>query len=154
MKNLYLENARIIFRNFRGDAGQYNKNGDITFSVVLEEEDALRLTDEGWNIKRTKGNPDEGVEPIYHLPVTARFEYYPPKVYLIQDGRKIQLEAEDCAILDQVAFANVDLVIRPYEYHLPSGESGVKAYLSKGFFTEDMDVFDKKYAKYDTFVEE
>lgn len=153
MKNLYLENARIIFRNFRGETGAYNKNGDITFSVVLEEEDALQLTDEGWNVKRTKGRPEEGIEPIYHLPVTARFENYPPKVYLIQGDRKMQLDENDCGILDQISFANVDLVIRPYEYHLGTGESGIKAYLSKGYFTEDMDEFDRKYAKYDSFVE-
>ena len=51
-QNLFIENARIFFKNFGGAPTKFNpKGGKRTFCVAIEPEDAISLKKDGWNIK-------------------------------------------------------------------------------------------------------
>ena len=43
-----LKNSNIIYRNFSGRTSQYNKNGDLKFTIVIPDPDvAQKLANDG-----------------------------------------------------------------------------------------------------------
>ncbi len=147
-KNITIENARIIYRNFSGTESKYNPKGSRNFSVVLEEPVALELKKDGWNVKPLRKRDEEDPQR-YHLPVSVVFGVYPPKVVAIQGKKKVTLTDETVATLDWADIYSADLIIRPrnWENH---GVTGVKAYLKCGYFLIEENELDKKYAEYDS----
>lgn len=144
-KNLAIENARIIFRNFSGKAGQYNNAGNRNFCVVIEDPKlASALVKDGWNVRYLKPRNDEE-EPQPYLQVAARFDNYPPKIVLISSNGKTVLSEEEVNILDWADIANVDLIINPSHYNV-NGKEGIKAYLKSMYVTIQEDEFEHKYA--------
>ena len=53
-----MESVRIIFRNFSGKEGQYNREGDRNFAVLLDDAVAERMAADGWNVKWLKPRED------------------------------------------------------------------------------------------------
>ena len=58
MNNIIFEDAKVIFPNFGGLEGRYNRAGNRCFSVMVTDQNgnpdtelAMQLKDEGWNIK-------------------------------------------------------------------------------------------------------
>lgn len=142
------ENARILFRNFRGAESKYNRAGDRNFCVIIDNpEDAKKLTDEGWNVK-TLPATDEYEDETYYIMVSVSFKYRAPDVYLISNGNKTQLDEESIGQLDTADIANADLSIRPYTWSV-NGKSGVKAYLNTLYVTLEEDPFAAKYSHVD-----
>lgn len=140
MNNITIENARIIYRNFAGKETKFNPEGRRNFSVILEEDLALRLKEDGWNVKPLKKR-DESDHQRYHLPVAVVFGKYPPKMVVVQGNKKTTLSDETVSMLDWADLENVDLIIRPREW-----ERGIKAYLKCGYFTIEENELDRKYA--------
>ena len=141
--NVNIENAKLRFRNFTGEPTKFNKNGGKrTFSVVLDEETAKNLMDDGWNVKVWE--PEGADEPIYHLPVECSYNLYPPKIWMISGNKKTLLSEDTIAALQYAEFSNVDLIIRPYCWEV-QGKSGVKAYVKSMYVTIVEDEFEKKY---------
>ena len=140
MNNITIENARIIYRNFAGKETKYNPPGRRNFSVILEEEMALVLKEDGWNVKPLKKR-DESDPQRYHLPVAVVFGPYPPKMVIVQGGRKTVLTEESVSMLDWADLENVDLIIRPRVW-----DRGIKAYFKCGYFTIEENELDRKYA--------
>lgn len=145
--NIGMENARIIFRNFAGEPDKYNRaGGKRTFSVILDEETAERLREDGWNIKPLRSkDPDD--PPRFHLPVEASYKLYPPRIFLIAGKRKTELTEETISSLDYAEIQNVDLTIRPYVWEV-NDKHGVKAYVKNMYVTIVEDEFEKKYRDY------
>lgn len=149
VKPLSLENVRIGFRNFEGREGQYNKKGERSFAIFLEDHQlAQDLAAEGWNVKFPKDNenrvdPDEPARDPY-MQVSVGFDNYPPNVFIISNGNPTRIMADEVAMLDWAEIENVDLVIRPYEWSV-NRNSGIKAYLKSGYFTIVTDKFAAKY---------
>lgn len=139
-----LENARILFRNFRGDEQKYNPAGKRNFCVVIPEEYEQKLIDDGWNIKHLDPR-DEDDSPTAYLQVTVRYDSYPPMIYMISNGRKTLLDSETVELLDRAEIDNVDLVISPYYWEMGS-KSGVTAYLKEMYVTVRVSRFAEKYA--------
>lgn len=145
--NVNIENAKIRFRNFTGEPTKFNKvGGKRTFSVVLEPETAQALMEDGWNVKTWE--PEGSDEPLYHLPVEASYNLYPPKIYMISGNKKTLLTEDTIAALQYAEFSNVDLIIRPYCWEV-QGKSGVKAYVKSMYVTIVEDEFEKKYRDLD-----
>ena len=145
--NVNIENAKIRFRNFTGEPTKFNKaGGKITFSVVLEPELAQRLIEDGWNVKTWE--PEGGDEPVYHMPVEASYNLYPPKIYMISGKKKTLLTQDTIAALQYAEYENVDIVIRPYCWEV-NEKSGVKAYVKSMYVTIVEDEFEKKYRELD-----
>lgn len=146
-KNVILEDVRIVFKNFAGKEGQYNREGDRNFSVVLPDKVADEMLADGWNIKR-KPPREEGEENFNHLPVAVSFKGRPPRLVLIVhvDGepRRTNLDEEACEMLDWADIAKIDLILRPYDWAV-SGKTGRKAYLHAIYATLNQDELEQKY---------
>lgn len=80
---LQINDARIIYRNLRGEGSKFNREGDRNFAVVIPNQElADELIDRGWNVK-IKEPRDEGEEPFRYLPVKVKFNDRGPQVYLV-----------------------------------------------------------------------
>lgn len=138
-----IKNARIIFRNFAGKASKFNAAGSRNFCVIIPDDEAVKMAEEGWNIKRLRPR-DEDEEPPYYIQVSLSYSNYPPKVWLIAGNSKTLLDDETISSLDYAEIENVDLIIRPYNWEL-RGQTGKKAYLKKMYVTVVQDDLDLKY---------
>ena len=143
--NLVIENATLLFRNFAGREGVYNKKGEMNFCVIIPDVDkAQELAEDGWNIRIL--SPREEGDPVRHyISVKVSFEHFPPNVWLITRKGKQKLDETSVEMLDYAELRTVDLIIRPYNWE-HNGKSGVKAYLKTGYFTLEEDEFAEKYA--------
>lgn len=142
-ENLVIEDAKLIFRNFAGREGKYNKDHKKTFGVMINPEDVENLRNVGWNVKELlPRTPDE--EPRYYITAQARFDNFPPKVILITQKAKTPLDGESVASLDYAEIRTVDLILSPsyWEY---GGKSGYTAYLKTMYVAIEEDEFAAKY---------
>lgn len=142
---LLMENARIIFRNFSGKEGKYNREGDRNFCVLLDEELATQMDADGWNIKALRGREEDDPDQPY-LQVSVGFKNRPPKVVLITHKGRTTLTEDEIEVLDWIDIKQVDLIVRPYKWDV-ADKSGIKAYLKSLFITVDEDALDLKYAE-------
>lgn len=143
-----IENARLVYRNFSGNATMYKSEGVRTFAVVLDEETADRMAADGWNVKCKPANVDqeEGNDRFCFLEVTVGYKFKPPMITMISPstGNRTLLSEELVSMLDQAEFENVDLIIRAYAWDV-SGNTGIKAYLKTMFVTVRENDLDLKY---------
>lgn len=145
--NITIEDAKIVFRNFQGKEGKYNAAGNRTFSVLLDDDIAEKLQDDGWSVKFLKPREDD---PDRHeqafLPVKVKFGKIPPVAMLITSKGKIKLDEDTIGQLDWAYFKTVDVVIRPYNYPSIAGKpAGVSAYLKAIYVTINEDDLSLKY---------
>ena len=55
-----MESVRIIFRNFAGKEGQYNREGDRNFAVLLDPKTAAAMAEDQWNVKMVEASYGRG----------------------------------------------------------------------------------------------
>lgn len=149
-ETLQIGNATMLFRNFSGREGKYNRAGQRNFCVYIDDPDyAQELIRDGWNV-RTRPARDEGEQPRYYLQVAVSFDNIPPTVYMITKRKKTKLDEESIGALDFAEIRNCDMTIRPYNWVIQEGtrneKSGVKAYLRSLYVVIDEDEFAEKYA--------
>lgn len=140
-----MEGVRIIFRNFAGREGQYNREGDRNFAVLLDDKIANAMAEDKWNIKWLKPREeDEDAQPQAYLPISVNFKGRPPRIVLITTRGRTNLDESTIETLDWVDIINVDLIVRPYEWTV-NQKSGVKAYLQSIYVTIEEDPLEMKY---------
>lgn len=163
---LEINDARIIFRNFRGEGSKFNKEGDRNFAVVIAggtlddgkrvmelnpEEMADALMNDtnrfgvGWNVK-IKAPREEGDTPFIYLPVKVKFNDRGPSIYLKSGRNQIKLSEETVSMLDDIDILSVDMDIRPYDDEI-SGKPFRSAYLQSIFVTQEIDRFAARFAE-------
>lgn len=164
---LQIDDARIMFKNFSGAEGPYNREGERSFSLVIAggilddgrgparevtaEEMAQALMNEtnrygvGWNIK-IKPAREEGEAPFMRLPVKISTKNRMPAIYVNSVGKVRRLDEDTMGIIDDIAIRNVSLDIRPYDGEV-RGEAFRSAYLDSIEVIQEIDRFTARYAE-------
>lgn len=143
-KTFMVEGAQIIFRNFTGKEGQYNREGDRNFAVILELDVAQKMIEDGWNVRYLDPR-EEGDDPTPYIQVAVNFKIRPPRVIMIASTSRTQLAEENVEVLDWADIESADLIARGYDWTV-NGKSGTKAYLQSLFVTIHEDALERKYA--------
>lgn len=143
---LQIDDARLVFKNFRGEGGKYNREGERNFAVVIETDEQYQalLNDvnkygDSWNVK-IKEAREEGDTPFMYLPVKVKFNDNGPAVYLISGRAKTKLTEASVAILDDIEILQVNLDIRPYDGEV-NGKTYRTAYLKAIEVVQEIDRF-------------
>lgn len=145
---LKIENGRLIFRNFRGKESKYNRAGVRSFGVIIDEDAAEKLRQDGWNIKQLESrDPDDS--PTYFLRVAVNFDHIPPKLYVVVDGKATELDEDTVDELDFAEIESANIYIRPYSWEV-NGKTGIKAYLKTIYVEIAKDEFAEKYSFVET----
>lgn len=143
---LQIDDARIVYRNFRGEASKYNREGDRNFALVIpNEEIADALTKEGWNVK-VKPPRDEDDQPFMFLPVKIKFNDRGPSVYLVTGDRHNKLDEESISLLDDIDIASASMDVRPYDWEV-NGKTGRAAYLQSLEVIQEIDRFAARFVE-------
>ena len=147
-----INDARICFRNFRGEGGKFNKEGDRNFAVIIpNQEMADELIEDtnqygvGWNVK-IKAPREEGDEPFMYLPVKVKFNERGPAVYLQSGKNRVKLDEESVSMLDEIDIFNVDMDIRPYD-DVINDKPFRSAYLQSILVRQEIDRFAARFAE-------
>lgn len=142
------QDCRILFRNFSGREGQYNREGQRNFTLVLDNDIAAQMQEDGWNIKYLRPR-DIDEEPQAIVNVEVSYKKRPPRIVLITQHHgslvKTDVPEDLLNILDWVEIANVDLILNPSHWEV-SGKSGIKAYLGSIYITILQDELEQKYS--------
>jgi len=146
-RQITMQGVKLLWPNFSGREGQYNRAGERNFNVLIPEDLYQRLLADGWTVKRTKTKEVDGEltgdEP--YLPVKINFaSANPPKIVMITNGKRTYLTEDVVELLDYADISNLDLMVNPYNYNV-SGSTGTNAYLHKLFATVELDELEKKY---------
>jgi len=143
---IVLEDVEIGFRNFSGQVGKYNKEGEKSFVVFMNDDIATRLADDGWNVKYLKPL-DEEDSPQAYLSVSVNYgtRGRPPKVVLVTSRGKTVLTADTVSLVDWAEIVKADCIIRPYHWEV-NENTGIKAYLRDLYLTIREDPLELKYA--------
>ena len=143
---LQIDDARLVFKNFRGEGSKFNREGERNFAVVIETEEQYKALMEdtnkygdSWNV-RVKDPREEGDAPFMYLPVKVKFNDIGPTVHLVAGRNKTQLTEASIAILDKVDILQVNLDIRPYDGEV-NGKTYRAAYLKSIQVIQDIDRF-------------
>lgn len=143
-KTFMIEDARIIFRNFSGKEGQYNREGDRNFAVVLPPDVAKSMLEDGWNVRLLEAR-EEGDDDTPYISVAVNFNNRPPRVVLLTSTTRTQLDESSVEILDWADIRTADLIARGYDWNV-NGKQGTKAYLQSLFVTIEEDALERKYS--------
>ena len=143
-----MEGVRLIFRNFSGRPSTYNPPGARNFGVIIPENIADAMANDGWNVKMLDPREEEE-EPTPWLPVKIRYDVgRPPKIVLVTERGKTVLTEETVETLDWAEITNVDLIVRPFPYDI-GGRQGIAAYVQSMYVTIEEDALERKYAEMD-----
>lgn len=138
-----VEDANIFWRNFSGQESQWNSRGERNFCVELTDDVAEQMAKDEWNVKYTKPR-DEGDEPTPFIQVAVRFDIRPPRVVLLTDNSRTQLDEASVGVLDWADIRTADLIARSRYWNF-GGKEGYKAYLQSLFVTIEEDALERKY---------
>lgn len=152
-----MEGVQIIFRNFTGKEGQYNPAGTRNFGVLISDDVAASMEEDGWNVKRLRPREEieEGELPQAWLPVELKYRdmhgqpVRPARIVLITSRGRTNLGESEVEMLDWAEILNVDLIVRAFPWGPINGKSGVKAYLQSMYITINEDPLERKYSELD-----
>lgn len=147
-KTFMVEGANLIFRNFTGREGQYNREGDRNFSITLDPQTAKVLEKDGWNVKYLEAR-EEGEEDTPYITIAVNFKQKPPRVVMIASKSRTTLTEDQVGVLDWADIKVADLIARGYDW-VVGDKSGTKAYLKSLFVTIEEDELERKYGISDT----
>lgn len=143
-KTFMVEDGQIMFRNFAGKEGPMNAAGERNFAIIIPNEVAAQMERDGWNVKFREVK-EEGDVPTAYIPVKVSFANYPPRIVMMTERARQNLDEGSVDVLDWANIDKVDLICRGYEWSV-NGKSGLKAYAKSMFVHIDEDALERKYA--------
>lgn len=166
MNNIIFEDAKVIFPNFGGLEGRYNRAGNRCFSVMVTDQNgnpdtelAMQLKDEGWNIKEriVDGEPT-GEYYINGVNINYNFYIKPKIVYVTTDSNGVEHETEvteevlDNGIAEQLdgrGAERYDISIRPRKWERQDGTfGGIKGYVDEMLIVAKKSLFGNRESKF------
>lgn len=139
-----IENARILFRNFSGEAGRYNPKGNRNFCVLLDPDVAESLKEDGWNVK-TLTPKEDGDPELPYIQVALNYgAHVPPRIVMITSRGKTVMTEDTVSILDWADIQSVDLILNEYRWEV-NDRKGIKGYVKSMFVTIFEDELEVKY---------
>lgn len=146
---LQIDDARITFRNFSGEASQYNRKGDRNFALIIPtQEMADELIARGWNVKiKPARDEDEYDLPFMYLNVKVSYNEFGPNVFLHSGRAMRRLDEDGVGILDHIDIERIDMDIAPSDWTV-NGKTGRAAYLRTMHVTQRLDRFAERYGNY------
>lgn len=142
-KSFMMEDAQIMYRNFKGAATKFNTAGDRNFCAILTPDFAEQLASDGWSVKSTNVK-EEGDEPIPYIQVKVKYTFKPPRIVMKSSKVTTPLSEDMVDILDVVDIKHVDLICNGSDWDV-NGKQGVAAYLKTLVVVIDEDPLELKY---------
>ena len=140
--DLTVEGAGIIYKNFSGNPTSFNPSGGKpTFALVIPQELADDLVNEGWNVKE-KQPQEEGDESMFYTEIVVNMaSQYPPRIHLLtksgNNETMVDITEDTLHELDDNALTDIVLTIHPYLHGRANAKgSTVKGYLKSMFATQ------------------
>jgi len=149
VNDVELEDIKVkwAFSHFDGREDVFNAKGDHNFTIMLPDDVADTLRDEGWAV-RTMDGYEEGDPPEHLLKVKISYRFERPKIYLIKGERKLRAEESDLADIRRDTCKRIDVIITPS--HWENGpNSGISAYAKELYAEVKESQFSAKYADYE-----
>lgn len=145
---LCIEDAELLYKNFRGLENSCNDDGARNFCVYIDDDDvAQKLIEDGWNVKiRQPKNDNE--TPRYYIKVNVNFKsYQPPLIVMFKGRNRVELTEETVGQLDGAYIESVDLEISPYDYGTRrNGRPAYSGYVKEMYVTIAEGRFAAKHA--------
>lgn len=142
-QTIEINNAKIIFKNFSGKPGVYNKEGDRNFCLVLPDDAAVDFFRRNGYSPTVKPSTSEAGEFFRYIKVKLKFNQWGPTIILKSGDKKTRVDENLVSALDSIRIESVDMDIRPYHWERPNGESGQTAYLSGMTVYQQIDRFEQ-----------
>ena len=147
-KTFMVEDGHMIWRNFSGKEDPYNRKGVKSFAILLTEDIARAMLADGWNVKWPKERENGEIGDPF-VRVEVRFDIRPPRVVLLTETTRTQLDEDSVELLDWANIKSVDMIARGSNWFGADGKHGIKAYLQSLFVTIEEDALEKKYEIYE-----
>ena len=128
---LIIEDAHIMFPNFRGIADQFTVKGHRHFCVEIPEEMVDEMVEAGWNIRHTRPKNEE-YEPVAYTDINIQWNFEKnkiPYVTFITSGGETEIDEELVGDLDTAEIEKVNLAIDPSYWKRNDGTWGIKGYV-------------------------
>lgn len=142
-----LENVGVVYKNFTGQKGMYNEEGERSFNIVIDDlQIAEQMLADGFNLKPFL-DEDENVTG-HHMNVKLNYKSRrPPRVYRVTDeGRnQLLLNAQTIGMLDSVTINMADLTLGTW-YWRESDLPNVTVYCNVMYAHVEEDPLDAKYS--------
>ena len=84
-------------------------------------------------------------ETTYILKVKVSYRFDAPNVFVLSQMGKRRLEEDTVGELDHLSISKCDISIVGSNWTIPSGDSGVTAYLRSAYVTLNIDPLDAEY---------
>jgi hypothetical protein len=144
-----LEDVKVkwAFSHFDGREDTFNAQGDHNFQIILPDDIAKQLLDDGWNVRSMPGY-EEGDPEEHLLKVKISYKYEPPKIYLIKGDRKLRAEQRDLADIRRDTCERIDIIITPSRW-VAGGSTGITAYAKELYAKVKESRFSAMYADFE-----
>lgn len=152
-----LRDFEITYKNFSGRETQYNRAGNRNFSLVLDDETADNMLKDGWNV-RVKEYDDGSRRNTLQVAVRYDIERFRPKVVMVTPNgkyfKRTVLDESTVGELDSARVIRANVTLNPSYWHNAMGNSGIKAYLTTGYFVIEKDEFEDEFPEEEPSVDD